>query len=373
MEQVQPVEHDERYSTQEQYSIPDEMRAAVLFGPQDMRVIDKPVPKPGFGEVLVKVAMCGTCGTDLKIYDGHFPQTPPYGEFTPGHEWTGTVVALGESIDEFSVGDRVCIEAHHGCGRCDNCLIGKYTACLNYANRAKGHRATGMTDNGGFAEYVVHNASSLYKMPDNVSHKDAVLITTAGTSLYGLDATGGYIVGQDVAIFGPGPVGLMTVEACEQLGANQVILVGTRESRLEMGRKLGADHTVSVREKDPVETIMKLTGGMGVDLAIECSGASSAPQQCAAVTKRGGKVLFVAFYKEPVTLDLSAIVRSDITMHTTRGEGGNNVKRAVSLAAQGRLHGEDLVTHEFPLEDIEEGFRVLREREGDPLKIVFIP
>lgn len=355
------------------HSIPESMRAAVLFGPQDMRVIDKPVPEPGFGEVLVKVAMCGTCGTDLKIYDGHFPQTPPYGEFTPGHEWAGTVVDVGESVDEFAVGDRVCIEAHHGCGRCDNCLIGKYTACLNYANEEKGHRATGMTTDGGFAEYVVHHASSLYKMPHGVPFEDAVLITTAGTGLYGLDATGGYVLGQDVAVFGPGPVGLMAVEACEQLGANSVTLVGTRESRLQMGRRLGADNVVDVRESDPIEAIMDLTGGAGVDLAIECSGASGAPQQCASVTKRGGKILFVAFYGEPVTLDLSAIVRGDITMYTTRGEGGNNVKRAVSLSAQGRLHGGELVSHRFPLEEISEAFRVMRERDGDPLKIVLEP
>jgi len=349
------------------------MRAAVLFGPGDIRVVDKPVPKPGYGEVLVKVAMCGTCGTDLKIYDGHFPMTPPFGEFTPGHEWTGTVVTLGESVDEFAVGDKVCIEAHHGCGRCDNCLIGKYTACLNYGDRTKGHRATGMTTDGGFAEYVLHNGSSLYRLPSEVSYEDGVLITTAGTGLYGLDATGGYIVGQDIAVFGPGPVGLTTVQACKQLGAAKVILVGTRESRLEAGRGLGADHVINVRVSDPVETIMELTEGAGVDLAIECSGAADTPQQCAQVTKRGGKILFVAFYSQPVTLDLSAVVRSDITMYTTRGEGGNNVKRAVSLAAQGRLRGAEMVSHRFPLEDIAEAFQVMRERIGDPLKIVLVP
>src|ERR1043166_4974095 len=169
-------------------TIPETMRSAVLFGPRDIRVIDRPVPRPGPGEVLVRVAMCGTCGSDLKIYDGHFPLTLPYGAFTPGHEWTGTVVALGETVDEFAVGDRVCIEAHHGCGRCDNCLIGKYTACLHYGNAKKGHRATGMTADGGFAEYVLHHVGSLYKIPPQVSFKDAVLITTAGTGLYGLGA-----------------------------------------------------------------------------------------------------------------------------------------------------------------------------------------
>jgi L-iditol 2-dehydrogenase len=353
--------------------LPETMRAAVLFGPGDMRVIDRPVPQPGPGEVLVKIAMCGTCGSDLKIYDGHFPLTLPYGAFTPGHEWTGTVVALGDNVDEVAVGDRVCIEAHHGCGRCANCLIGKYTACLHYGNARKGHRATGMTADGGFAQYALHHVSSLYKMPSNVSFQDAVLITTAGTGLYGLDAAGGYIAGQDIAIFGPGPVGLMTVQACKQLGAARVILVGTRASRLEMGHRLGADYVINSRERDPVSTIQELTDGLGVDLAIECSGAIDTPQQCAQVTKRGGKMLVVAFYPQPVTLDLSAVVRNDITIYTTRGEGGHNVKRAVSLAAQGRLRGAELVTHSFPLEEITEALRVMRERIGDPLKIVIVP
>jgi L-iditol 2-dehydrogenase len=140
-----------------------------------------------------------------------------------------------------------------------------------------------------------------------------------------------------------------------------------------MGRRLGADHLINVRERDPVSVIHELTGGVGVDMAIECSGALETPQQCVRVTKRGGKILVVAFYEQPVTLDLSAVVRSDITIYTTRGEGGNNVKRAVSLAAQGRMRGSDLVTHKFPLEDIAEALRVMRARIDDPIKVVIVP
>jgi L-iditol 2-dehydrogenase len=349
------------------------MRAAVLFGPGDLRVVDRPVPKPGPEEVLVRVAMCGACGTDLKILDGHFPQTPPYGEYTPGHEWTGTVVAIGSSVDEFTPGEQVCIEAHRGCGRCANCLVGKYTACLNYGNATKGHRATGMTANGGFAQYAIHHVSALYHLPPQLTPEDAVLITTAGTGLYGLDVTGGYIAGQDVVIFGPGPVGLMTAQVCKLMGATRVILVGTRASRLELARKIGADHVVDAREVDPVQAVLELTDGQGVDMAIEASGAPSTPQQCGQVTKRGGKILFLAFYPGPVQLDLSAIIRADITMYTSRGEGGNNVQRAVALAASGSLRGKELVTHHFPLEEITEAFRVIRERDGDPLNVVLVP
>src|ERR1700682_765648 len=261
-------------------TLPETMRAAVLFGPDDFRVVDKAVPVPGGGEVLVKVAMCGTCAIDLKIQTHPFPAQPPFGHFPPGHEWTGTVVALGPGVDELAVGHRVAIEAHKGCSRCENCVLGMYTACLNYGNVAKGHRTSGLTTDGGFAEYAVHHVNALYRMPDNVAWEDAVLVTTAGTGLYGLDVAGAYVAGQSVAIIGPGPVGLMTVQLCKALGADPVVLIGTRAARLDLGRRLGADHVVNAFDEDPVAYVRGLTDGLGVDIAIEASGALGAPQQC---------------------------------------------------------------------------------------------
>jgi L-iditol 2-dehydrogenase len=347
------------------------MRAAVLFGPRDIRVTERPVPEPGPDQVLVRVAMCGTCGTDLKILDGHFPLTPP--SLIPGHEWTGTVAAVGSTVDEFAPGDRVCIEAHSGCGRCDNCLAGRYTACLNYGNLAKGQRASGMSADGGFAEYAVHHVSALYRLPAELSWEDAVLVTTAGTGLYGIDVAGGYVAGLDVVVFGPGPVGLTTVQSLKALGAGRVILVGTRPSRLELGKQLGADVTINATTQDPVRTVMELTGGAGADWSIECSGALAAPQQATELTKRGGTIVVLAFYPDRVTFDLSSVVRKDISIYTSRGEGGNNVKRAVSLAVQGKLRGAEMVTHHVPLENISEAFRIVRERDGDPVKVVVVP
>ena len=354
-------------------SPPATMRAAVLFGPGDFRIVEKPVPQPGPDEVLVKVAMCGTCGTDLKIQQHPFPGQPPFGEFTPGHEWTGTVVAVGQGVDELKPSDRVAIEAHKGCGRCENCVLGRYTACLNNGNRAKGHRATGFTADGGFAEYAIHHVNALYKMPENVSWEDAVLVTTAGTGLYGIDKAGGYVAGQSVVVIGPGPVGLMTVQACKALGADKVILVGTRQNRLDLGARLGADHVVNAREENPSEAVKRLLGPAGADLVIECSGNPETPQQCVEMVKRGGKILFLAFYPGPVTFDLSSAIREDVTLYTTRGEGAAAVRRALSLAAQGKIRCGELVTHRFSLDDIQEGFRVARERVGDPIKVVFIP
>jgi L-iditol 2-dehydrogenase len=248
-----------------------------------------------------------------------------------------------------------------------------YTACLNYGNLAKGHRATGMTVDGGFAEYAVHHVSSLYRLPDNLTWEDAVLVTTAGTSFYGLDAIGGYVAGQSVVIVGPGPVGLMTTQACKALGADPVILIGTRRARLDVGLRLGADCCVDVNSENPVGAVRQLTHGLGADVVVEASGALGAPEQAVQMVKRGGKILFLGFYPGPVTFDLSSAIRDDVTLYTTRGEGAGSVRRALSLAAQGRIRGRELVTHHFPLEEIQEGFRVVREREGDPIKVVFVP
>jgi L-iditol 2-dehydrogenase len=353
--------------------VPAEMRAAVLVGPRDLQVRTVPVPRPGPEEVLVRVAMCGACGTDVSIQEHPFPGQPPFGEFIPGHEWTGTVAALGESVDEFAVGDRVAIHIHHGCGRCMNCLRGDYTACLNYGNRAKGHRAPGFTTAGGFAQYVVHHVNAVYPIADSVSWEDAVLATTAGTAVYGFDRAGGLIAGDTVVVIGPGPVGLMTVQAARALGAARVILVGTRDDRLAMGAELGATDTIRANSGDPVAEVLRLTGGRGADLVVETAGAATTANQALHMARRGGKAVFLAFYKDPIDFDLGYANREEITLVTARGEGRAAVGRALRLIGDGRIRGGSLVTHRYALEDIQQGFDDLRARTGHPMKVVFIP
>ncbi|WP_158852671.1 zinc-dependent alcohol dehydrogenase [Saccharothrix deserti] len=352
--------------------IPDVMRAAVLAGPGRIRVRDLPVPEPGPEDVLVQVHRASLCGTDLKIRSRAFFKNggPPVGTFVPGHEYAGVAVAVGSTVDELRVGDRVVAEAHRGCMRCATCLRGSYTDCLNYGIPTKGQRTQGMTVNGGFAEYALNHVSTLHRLPDQVSFDAGVVLTTVGTVIHAFDVLRDLLVGARVAVIGPGPIGLLAVQVARQLGAELVALTGTRESRLKLGGTFGADLVLNAHEDDLVARVRAVTDGHGVDVVLECSGAPSAVDDALRLTRRGGAVVLVGFFEQPVTADLNHAVMNGITLHAVRGEGPRSVVRAVSLASRGRLATDSLVTHHFPLEEISEAFDTYAERRGGAIKVM---
>src|SRR2546425_4397961 len=225
-----------------------------------MRVQPWPVPEPGPGEVLLKVNVASICGTDVKILHRTL-MGQPAGEFVMGHEYAGTVAGLGSGVDEFKVGDRVAVEVHKGCERCENCIRGWYTSCLNYGNLEKGHRAKGLTCDGGFAEYAVNHINTLYRLPENLTFEQACMVTTAASPLWAIDLMGGYLAGETVLVLGPGPIGLIAVQLCKALGAERVILSGTRDSRLEIGKQHGANFTINVRKEPLADRVREITGG----------------------------------------------------------------------------------------------------------------
>jgi L-iditol 2-dehydrogenase len=358
--------------------IPETMRAWALFGPGDLRPVRKPVPRPGPAEVLVRIEAVAICGTDIEILRKGLPAmieggSPFNGEHVIGHEYVGTVAALGPAVDEVAVGDRVVVEIHAGCGRCERCRHGAYTSCLNYSYRAKGHRANGFTTDGGFAEYAVNHVNTVFPLPDHIPFDEATLVVTAGTSIYGLDVLGGLIAGASLLVIGPGPIGLMTVACGKALGA-EVILAGTREARLRLGRELGADHVINVRERPLVEAVRALTPrGLGVDLVMECSGAPDAVNQAVYCAKRGGRICLAAFASEAVAFDAAHVVRNNLYLYGIRGEGHGATKRGLALMAQGKISGRPFITHRFTLDDLPRAIETFERRLDDAIKVVVTP
>jgi L-iditol 2-dehydrogenase len=360
-------------------SIPTTMKAWVLDGPEQLRLVEKPVPQPGPAEVLVRIDAVAICGTDVEIITKGLPAwiqggLPFNKNFTPGHEYMGTVAQLGAGVDEYKIGDRIAVEIHAGCGRCERCRMGMYTSCLNYGlnygDNNKGHRANGFTTDGGFAEFAVNHVNTLVHVPDEMSDEEATLIVTAGTAMYGLDVLGGLIAGESLVVTGPGPIGLMSVAVGKALGAQPVILTGTRDSRLKMGIRLGADHVINVQKENPVKAVRRITGGKGVHYVMECSGAPNALNEAMDMVNRGGRICLAAFPGEPVPVDLAKLVRNNIYVYGIRGEGRSATHRAAALMAQKRFDAKLMHTHTFPLDEVPTAFRYFRERIEDAIKVV---
>src|SRR5881397_1752814 len=345
------------------------MKAVILHDADQMRVEAWSVPQPGPGEVLLKVEVASICGTDVKVLHRTL-QGQPAGEFIMGHEYAGTVAALGPGVDEFKIGDRVAVEVHKGCERCENCIKGWYTSCLNYGNLAKGHRAKGLTCDGGFAEYAVNHINTLYRLPDSLTFEQACMVTTAASPLWAIDLMGGYMAGETVLVLGPGPIGLIAVQLCKAMGAERVILSGTRDSRLAIGKRLGADFTVNVRQENLADRVRDITHGKGADSVLECAGGPNSMQEALENVKRGGRIGVVAWYTGPVQMDMNLAVRSNVRIYAARGEGGMNSGRSLALMSAGKLDADAIITHHFALDQVHDAFRTYVDRVGNALKVV---
>ncbi len=355
--------------------IPDRMKAWVLGDPDQLSLREKPVPVPVRAEVLIRIDAVAICATDLEIIHSGSPASIQGGlpfnkNFTPGHEYMGTVAALGPDVDEFRIGERISVEIHAGCGQCKRCRQGMYTSCLNYGKPEKGHRANGFTTDGGFAAYAVNHINTLARVPDTMSDAEATLVVTAGTSMYGLTELGGLVAGESVVVIGPGPIGLLAVAVAKALGANPVILTGTRNKRLAIGKELGADRTININDEDAVEIVKQLTGGIGADYVMECAGTETTINQAIHMTNRGGKICLAAFPHDPITMDLAHLVKNNIYAYGIRGEGRSATRRAMTLMAEKRFDATKIHTHTFPLADLPTALRYARERVDDAVKVV---
>ena len=359
--------------------VPETMKAWVLGDPDELKPVEKPVPKPGPGEVLVRIDAVAICATDLEIIS-HGPPALIDGElpfnknFTPGHEYMGTIASLGPTVDEYAVGDRIAVEIHAGCGRCPRCRMGMYTSCLNYGANfgdfPKGHRANGYTTDGAFTQYAVNHVNTLVRVPDGMSDEVATLIVTAGTAMYGLDVLGGLVAGNSLVVTGAGPIGLLGVAVGKALGAGPVILTDIVDDRLETGARLGADHVINAAREPAVEAVRRVNGGLGADFALECSGAPNAVNEAIAMVNRGGRICLAAFSARPVSVDISQIVMNNIYIFGIRGEGQSAVRRAAALMEQQKFDASPVHTHTFPLSELPEALRHSREKLDGAIKVV---
>lgn len=338
-------------------------QAVVTDGTGSAWAEEREIPEPGPDEALVRVTAVGICGSDIGLIGGDGPPWTDY-PIVLGHEVAGEVEAVGEDVDDLAVGQRVALHGFVYCGTCSACRDGRYYQCDEI-------REIGFTIDGGYRKYATWPAYTLTPLPDDVSDVEASQIDSAGCTLHALQRLQTSF-DDTAAVLGPGSLGLYGVQLLRAQGVKDVVLTGTREERLEAGRRVGATETINVREEDPVEALMEHTDGRGVDVAVETAGAGDVLQTCVESAAKRGKIALTGHFGTHKEIDPDAIVAKELQI-VGGVTASHTVDQVIELLRRGDLATEEVVTHEFPLEEYEEALDTVRDRRDGVIKAVLRP
>ena len=345
------------------------MRAALFYGGPDIRVEDRPTPEPGPGEVLVRVKAAGICGSDLHGYRGVSPwerrDAPRVGREN-GHELAGEGAALGPGVTGLTVGQRVGIEPEHliGCGHCVYCRRGDTHICAT-----RGQRHGERHGSHGFSQYDVVVASNVHPLPDNVSLEAASILDCYGCAIHAINKVPVKQY-QRVAILGTGAIGMTLGQVLKAGGVEKVIMVGTREGPLQRAQEAGAaDATIAGSAEDPVEGVMRETGGDGADVVFETVGGTAPTlHQGIHMARRGGTIEILGIFTQDPTLDTRTAYGKELTIRWcnsyARWDGISEYDVALDMLASGRVKAEAIITHHFPLEEIGPAFAAADDKRS---------
>jgi 2-desacetyl-2-hydroxyethyl bacteriochlorophyllide A dehydrogenase len=347
------------------------MKALVFRGPNQIGIEHVPIPKPGPGEAVIRVTLTTICGTDLHILKGEYPVKPG---LTIGHEPVGIIHELGVGVAGYKVGERVLVGAITPCGQCSYCLSGDWSQCGGPIGGWK----FGNTINGAQAEYLlVPNAqANLAKIPDDLSDEQVVLLADIASTGISAAESGEVKLGDTVAIFAQGPIGLCATEGSKLRGAGFIIAVESDPVRAAMAKRMGADVVVDHTKTDAVEEIRRMTEGKGVDVAIEALGTQATFESALRVLRAGGTLSSLGVYsgKLSVPLEPFAAGLGDHKIVTTLCPGGKErMRRLMELVRNGRLDLRPLLTHFFPLDRITDAYELFGQRSGGVIKVGIRP
>jgi len=338
------------------------MKSLIFEGSHDVRFGDWEEPRVLPGQVLIEVAACGICGTDLQVYMGLPAAWPVPG--VRGHEFAGTVIACADDVRGFQDGDRVVVQPLVYCRQCRFCRSGQTNLCANLY-------LIGGEQPGGFAEQVAVPASSLFKVPENLSLKQAALVETLATSVHAFEQNVSGIL-RSVAVLGAGAQGIFAVQLARLAGAKLIAVSEMAPNRLAMAQKLGATRVISAGQEDVVDTILALTDGEGVDLVIEAAGKAATRQQATQLLRPGGTAIFLALGAEPTPIDFMSVVPRELHLRGTQCYTDADFSLAIELLANGEIIVDPLI-FEMPLENGPAAFETLASNPGEMIKVILEP
>jgi alcohol dehydrogenase len=353
------------------------MRAAVFEGPGRIALQERPIPECGPNDALVRVAMTTICGTDVHILRGEYPVAA--GRIV-GHEPVGVIAQVGSAVEGYEVGERMLVGAISPCGTCFFCQNHVEAQCSGHRDEWEmiGGWRLGNSIDGVQADYfrVPYAQANLAKIPDDLTDEQCVLLADIASTGISAAETAQVSIGQTVAVFAQGPIGLCATAGARLKGASLIIGVDAIEKRLTLAREMGADEVVDFTQEDPVAAIKRLTGGRGVDVAIEALGKQETFQWCIEATRPGGIVSSLGVYGGKLEIPVEPFVYGigDKRILTTLCPGGKERMRTLmELVRHGRLDLSKLITHRFPLARIEEAYDLFANQRDGVVKVAITP
>jgi alcohol dehydrogenase len=353
------------------------MRAAVYEAPGRIVLRERPIPACGPNDALVRVSMTTICGTDVHILRGEYPVAP--GRIV-GHEPVGVIEALGSAVDGYDVGDRVLVGAITPCGTCFYCQNHVEAQCSGHRDEWEmiGGWRLGNSIDGVQADYfrVPYAQANLAKIPDELADEHCVLLADIASTGISAAESANVGIGRTVAVFAQGPIGLCATAGARLKGASLIVGVDAIEKRLHLSREMGADEVVDFTQEDPVAAIKRLTGGRGVDVAIEALGKQETFQWCLEATRPGGIVSSLGVYGGKLEIPVEPFVYGigDKQILTTLCPGGKERMRTLmELVKHDRLDLSKLISHRFPLSQIEEAYDLFAHQRDGVVKVAITP
>lgn len=344
------------------------MKAAVMTDIGQIGFTEKPKPVPGDDEVLVKLEYVGICGSDLHYYEsgriGDYIVEPP---FVLGHEPGGIVEQVGKNVAHLKIGDKVALEPGKTCGKCRFCKEGKYNLCPDVI-----FFATPPVD-GVFQEYVAHDASLCFKLPDNVSTLEGALIEPLAVGFHAA-IQGEAQAGQKAIVFGAGCIGLVTMMALKARGITNVVVVDVMEKRLEKALELGAFAVINSSGEDVAVRSLELTGGEGFDLAVETAGTEITAAQCIQTVRKGAVIVLVGYGKSGMmNLPMSLALDKEVTFKTVF-RYRHVYPIAIEAVSSGQVNLKGIVTHQFEFDQLQEAMdRCVKDKANIVKAIIKLP
>jgi L-iditol 2-dehydrogenase len=340
------------------------MKSLLLKEYLQLELADFPRPKPGPGEVLIRVAACGICGSDVHGYDGTSGRRIP--PIVMGHEAAGIIAATGAGVAGFMTGDRVTFDSTVYCGECEFCKRGEVNLCDR--REVIGVSCGDYRRHGAFAEYIAVPERILYHLPETMSFPEAAMLEAVSVALHAVHVTGD-VKGQAVLVIGAGMIGLLTMQAARAAGAARVVIADIDATRLNLARLLGNDGTFNLSGGELTKEILQQTGGVGVDAVLEAVGRNETIATAIDSVRKGGTVTLIGNITPKVELPLQKVVSRQIRLQGSAASAGE-YPEAIDLVASGKIQVRPLITAVAPLEDGPQWFKRLYAHEPNLMKIV---